>query len=310
MRPITSPNGTPASNFSFGTMQFGGKSSESESEAVFRQSREAGINFFDTAHAYNAGRSEELLGRFVAGARDDLVIATKCGGDGDCSRTTILQQFDDSRKRLGMDQVDIYYLHRWDSATPLEETYEKMAELVSSGGIRMIGVSNYSAWQTMKAQAVAEKLGVSISILHPMYNLVKRHVEVEILPMARSEGFHVSPYSPLGGGLLTGKYLQGAEGRIRADKMYAARYAPGWMSDVAAGLGEIAAELDVSPITLAVAWVARNPDISMPIISGRTPEQLAPSLAAMAFDLDDATSARLSALSPTPAPATDRLEEA
>lgn len=309
MTPITSPNGTPASSFCFGTMQFGGKSSESESEAVFRQSREAGINFFDTAHAYNDGRSEELLGRFAARERDDLVIATKCGGEGDCSRKTILKQFDDSRRRTGLDRFDIYYLHRWDPRTPLEETYETMAELVSSGGIRMIGISNYSAWQTMKAQAVAEKLGIRIDLLQPMYNLVKRQVEVEILPMARSEGFSVTPYSPLGGGLLTGKYLSGADGRIRADQMYAARYAPEWMSAVASGLSDLAHEVGVPAITLAVAWVARNPDITAPIISGRTPEQLAPSLAAMGFDMDDDLYALVSALSPKPAPATDRLEE-
>lgn len=307
---ITSPNGTPASDFCFGTMQFGGKSNEADSQAVYRQSREAGINFFDTAYAYNNGHSEEILGRLAASERDDLVIATKCAGEGDCSAATIRKQFDESRQRLNMDYFDVYFLHRWDDRVALEETYEVMAELVEKKAIGMIGVSNYSAWQTMKAQTVAEKMGIKIEIIEPMYNLVKRQAEVELLPMARSEGFHVTPYSPLGGGLLTGKYLAGDSGRIQSDKMYAARYAPQWMSDVAAGLGEIGADLGVSPITLAVAWVKANADITAPIISGRNPEQLAPSLAAMDFAMTDEIYTRLTELSPTPAPATDRLEEA
>jgi len=310
MQPITSANGTPASPFCFGTMQFGGTSSDADSRAVYEQSRTADINFFDCAYAYNNGRSEEILGRLIASEREDLVITTKCSFPGGSGRANILAQFDESRRRMATDYFDVYFLHRWDDEVELEETMGALAELTSNGGIRMIGVSNFSAWQTMKAQAVAERLGLGISVLQPMYNLVKRQVEVEILPMARAEGFHVTPYSPLGGGLLTGKYLQGGEGRIVTDKAYAARYAPDWMMQAAAGLGDIAARLGVSPITLAVAWVARNPDISAPIISGRNAEQLQPSLDALNYDLPDEVYAQLSALTPPPAPATDRLEEA
>ena len=147
-------------------------------------------------------------------------------------------------------------------------------------------------------------------MLQPMYNLVKRTAEVELLPMAESEGFAVCPYSPLGGGLLTGKYARGEGGRIRDDKMYSQRYGADWMFDAAEGLNGIAAETGVHAATLAVAWVARNPGVWGPIVSGRSAEQLGPSLKAIGFDMDDALYARLSALSPAPPRYNDRSEEA
>ncbi|RMH44505.1 MAG: aldo/keto reductase [Alphaproteobacteria bacterium] len=310
-RPLHAPDGTPASRFAFGTMQFGGRADDHESEAMFKAARAAGINFFDTAHAYNEGRSERLLGRFAAPERDRLVIATKAAYVGGSGRENILSSFEESRQRLDMDAVDILYLHRWDEHTPLEETFGALADIVARGQARYIGVSNFAAWQTMKAERVANALGISITILQPMYNLVKRQVEVEILPMARSEGFRVTPYSPLGGGLLTGKYAAGAaSGRLTEDDAYATRYGLQWMHDAARGLAGIAAELGVHPATLAVAWVAANPDVDHPIISARNVSQLAPSLAATEFEMDPALRARLSGLVPAPPPATDRLEEA
>ncbi len=307
---ITSASGQPASDFCFGTMQFGGGSSKSESAAVFTTCRAAGINFFDCAYAYTDGQAERILGKLIADQREDMIITTKCAHPGGSSAANIRAQFDESRQRLGSDYVDIYFLHRWDDDVALEETFGALAELQASGAVRKIGVSNFSAWQTMKAACVADKLGTRIDVLQPMYNLVKRQAEVEILPMARSEGMAVTPYSPLGGGLLTGKYLAGGQGRIKSDKMYAARYAPGWMMQTAQGLQDIAAEVGTSPITLAVAWVAHNPDITAPIISGRHVAQLQPSLDAIEFLMDEALYTRLNALTPTPPPATDRLEEA
>ena len=304
-----SASGRPASSFAFGTMQFGGASDAAESAAVFEQSRAAGINLFDCAFAYTNGAAEEILGRLMAPDRDDLFITTKGAFPGGSGRDHILQQFDTSRQQLDTDFVDLYFLHRWDDETPLEETFEALATLHETGLIRHIGVSNFSAWQCMKAQGVASRMGLKIAVLQPMYNLVKRQAEVEILPMAASEGMAVMPYSPLGGGLLTGKYQTGATGRIRSNPEYAARYAPDWMMQAATDLGALAAEVGVSPITLAVAWVAYHPAITFPIISGRNPVQLAPSLAAVNYELDGALYARLSALTPTPPPATDRLEE-
>jgi len=143
-----------------------------------------------------------------------------------------------------------------------------------------------------------------------MYNLVKRQAEVEILPMAISEGFNVAPYSPLGGGLLTGKYASGAGGRILDDKSYNTRYGVEWMHDTATDLTKLAAEVGVSPITLAVSWVAQHAGVTQPIISARSEEQLRPSIDAMTYEMSDEIYGRITALSVQPAPATDRLEEA
>jgi aryl-alcohol dehydrogenase-like predicted oxidoreductase len=157
---------------------------------------------------------------------------------------------------------------------------------------------------------VARSLGVGIAMIQPMYNLVKRQVEVEILPMALSEGFAVVPYSPLGGGLLSGKYAAGDTGRLTTDKMYATRYGVDWMHRAATDLAALAAEVGQHPATLAVAWAARHPGVTAPIISARSVPQLQPSLAALDYKIDDALYARLRALAPEPPPATDRLEEA
>lgn len=303
-------SGKDVSRFSFGTMQFGKKASEADSAEMYADCRAEGINFFDTAHAYTGGESEKILGRLASGERDDVFIATKCAESTDASPAKIRAEFDTSRERLGMETVDVLYMHRWDTKTPLEETYDVLAEWVQAGAVRHIGVSNYAAWQIMKAKRVAEERGFTVTFIQPMYNLLKRQVEVEILPMAQSEGFVVCPYSPLGGGLLTGKYARGGEGRIKDDPMYASRYAPDWMHAAAKGLLEIAEDVGVSPATLAVAWTARHPGVWGPIISARNAEQLEPSLAAIGFEMDDGLYARLSALTPTPPPATDRLEEA
>ncbi len=309
MTDLTTTDGTPISRFCFGTMQWGGKADAVDSRAMYEACRKQGINFFDTAHGYTGGASETLLGQFIAEERDEIFVATKCASTGDCRPEAIRRDFDESLTRLGMDQVDLIYMHRWSDEVPLEAVYEVLAEWVQAGKVRHIGVSNYAAWQVMKAQAVAETLGLTIAMLQPMYSLVKRQVEVEILPMAVSEGMAVVPYSPLGGGLLTGKYAGKAEGRLTHDPMYKERYGVEWMHKAATEISSIATELGTSPITLAVAWVAVNLGITAPIISASSATQLQPSLDAMNFELSDTLYARLSALTPRPAPATDRLEE-
>ena len=307
---LTSRDGTPASRLAFGTMQFGGRADEAAATDMFEASLAAGITHFDTAHAYTGGASETITGRLIAPHRDRLILATKAGYQGGSGRANILKTFDISRQRLGMDQVDILYLHRFDNDTPLRETFETLAELKQQGLTRYIGVSNFAAWQVMKAQWVASEFGLRIDILQPMYNLVKRQAEVELFPVCVDQGIAIAPYSPLGGGLLTGKYAAGGSGRLVEDQAYANRYAPAWMHAAAVGLQEIAADVGVHAATLAVAWAAQHKAGPTPIISARSAEQLAPSLAAMDHVLDDALYARLSALAPTPAPATDRLEEA
>lgn len=307
---LTTISGAPVSRFSFGTMQFGDKADETESAALYAACRDAGINFFDTAYGYTKGRAETITGRLIAPERDDVFLATKTGGSKHASPEVIHAEFAESRRRLGMDRVDLLYVHQIDPVTPLEETLGAFRGYVESGEVRYVGLSNHAAWQVMKARTIARDMGFDIHVLQPMYNLVKRQAEVEILPMAESEGFVVCPYSPLGGGLLTGKYAVSEPGRLVDDPLYRARYGPEWMHRTAADLRDLAAETGVHPATLAVAWVARHAGVWGPIISARSVEQLRPSLAALEFNMDDDLYDRVSSLSRAPAPANDRLEEA
>ena len=310
MKEINAQDGSKTSTLCFGCMQFGGTADAAASQAMFEACKEAGINFFDTAHTYTGGSSERMLGQFAKLDREKLIVATKAGYTGGSGRTNIIRQFDESRIRLGLDTVDILYLHRWDPETPLQETFETLEALQRSGKIRHIGVSNFAAWQVMKAQAAANIAGTRIDIIQPMYSLIKRQAEVELFPMALSEEIAVAPYSPLGSGLLTGKYFSGATGRLSTDKRYAARYGQKWMLDAARALSELAAELGIDAATLSVAWAAHNAAVTAPIISARNVEQLKPSLDAKDLMLSAAVYARMEDLSPRPAPATDRLEEA
>ena len=309
MTQLYSPDGTPVSRYAFGTMQFGGRADPDQSRAMYDACRAAGITHFDTAHAYTDGASETLLGQMIKADRDGLVVATKVGNPGGADAANMQAQFDLSRKRLGLEMVDVLYLHRFDPATDLRETMDCFAALKDAGSIRYVGLSNFAAWQVMKAAHLAAPYELNVDILQPMYNLVKRQAEVEILPMCADQGIAVAPYSPLGGGLLTGKYTQDQGGRLKDDPQYAARYAQPWMHDAARSLGDLAAKTGVSPATLAVAWVAAHPTGPGPIISARNQEQLEPSLAALRFDMPDALYRQISALSPAPPPATDRSEE-
>jgi aryl-alcohol dehydrogenase-like predicted oxidoreductase len=308
-KTLTSPNGTPASRLAFGTMQFGGRADADASRAMFDACLDAGITHFDTAYVYTDGASETLLGSMIGPHRDRLLIATKAGYTGGNSKANILSTFEESRARLNLDMVDVLYMHRFDPDTDLHESMEAFADLKSKGQIRYVGASNFAAWQVVKAIGIADKFDLTIDILQPMYNLVKRQAEVEILPMCADQNVACAPYSPLGGGLLTGKYLDGATGRLTEDDRYAARYAPGFMHDAAKGLTEVASELETDPATLAVAWAAAHETHPTPIISARSAEQLKPSLAALTYQMTPELYARLSALSPTPPPATDRIEE-
>lgn len=310
MTHMTLANAAPLTPQAFGTMQWGGTADHASSRALFDACRAAGIQHFDTAVAYTNGVSERYLGEFAKPHRDALFIATKVGYMGGAGRANIHAQFDICRKQLDMDSVDLLYLHRFDDDTPLDETFDTMARLQADGAMRYIGVSNYAAWQVMKAQSVCATLGTRIDAVQPMYNLVKRQVEVELLPMAADQGITVLPYSPLGGGLLTGKYAAGETGRLSTDDRYASRYAPQAMHEAAAHLSTLAASLGHHPATLAVAWVAAHPARPIPILSARSVTQLQPSLDALSFEMTPDLYAQISALFPAPPPATDRLEEA
>lgn len=309
-RILTTPDATPASRLAFGTMQFGGRADQAQSAEMYAACRAAGITHFDTAWVYTGGDSEEILGRLIKGEEDKLLIATKVGYTGGAGAANMRAQFDTSRRRLGLDRVDILYLHRFDAETDLRETLECFANLKQEGLIRYVGLSNFAAWQVVKAQMIGAEFDLSIDILQPMYSLVKRQAEVEILPMCTDQDIAIAPYSPLGGGLLTGKYAaEGAAGRLREDARYNSRYGQDWMYETAKGLTALAAEHDLAPATLAVAWAAAHPACPMPIISGRTAAQITPSLAALDIQMTPELYEAISVLSPRPAPATDRLEE-
>jgi aryl-alcohol dehydrogenase-like predicted oxidoreductase len=309
MKRLETKNGTPVSRLGFGAMQFGRTADERSASEMFEACIGAGINHFDTAFSYTGGESERILGKLVASVADDILIATKAPNDRPPSAANLRTSHEESCKRLRVDTIDLYYLHRFDPEMPMEETFGTLAEMQSEGVIRHIGVSNFAAWQIMKAQAVCAKFGTQIDVCQPMYNLVKRQVEVEILPACEDQNIAVCPFSPLGGGLLTGKYVDGAAGRLKDDRTYAARYGQDWMHETARGLSALAERTSIPAITLAVAWVARHSAVTSTLISARNVSQLQPSLDALDLELSDDLFAEITKLSPTPAPATDRSEE-
>ena len=313
-------SGVQVSRLCMGTMTFGDEADKDESAAMFKRCREAGINFFDCANVYSQGKAEEILGELIHGCRDDLVITTKVWGKmGDdinsqgCSRRHIFAAAEASLKRLKTSYIDVYLLHRFDPHTPLEETLSALNDLVTQGKVRYIGASNFAAWQMAKALGLAAQHDwPSLKCVQPMYNLVKRQAEVEILPFAEHENVAVISYNPLGGGLLTGKYgksIEESSNRLGSNKMYRKRYGDEWMLDAALDYVSYARDHGYNPVSLAVAWVAAHPAITAPIIGARNVAQLEDSLAAAAIPMTDELYADLCKIAPTPVPATDRSEE-
>ena len=317
---ILGRTGVKVSSLCYGTMAFGGDADEATSGQMYRYCRELGINFFDTANVYSNGRSEEILGRLIQGERDELVITSKvCGAMGDgpndrgLSRRHIVQAVEASLKRLQTDRLDLYFVHNFDEDTPMEETLAALDDLVRGGKILYPAVSNWAAWQIAKAlgHCARERLA-PFACIQPMYSLAKRQVEVEILPLARSEDLGVIAYSPLGGGLLTGKYgidKRPEQGRLLQQDNYIKRYANPVFYEVAERFVRYASDQGVHPATLAVAWVMGHRDVTAPIVGGRDLDQLKPSLAALDFAMSAEMRAEVSALSIAPPPATDRDEE-
>jgi len=312
--------GVKVSRVALGTMSFGGDADEATSGAIWRAAREAGVNLFDTADVYNHGRSEEILGKLIASERDQVVLCSKAyfptgkgANDRGSSRYHLVHAVEASLRRLATDRIDVYYLHRFDDATDIAESLRTLDDLVRAGKILYPACSNFAAWQVAHALGLQRQAGwAPLVAIQPMYNLVKRQVEVEILPMAQSLGLAVIPYSPTGGGLLTGKYSATSapdKARLIDNKMYAERYADPGYREIAGRFTELANELGHAPATLSVAWAASHPGVTSVLVGGRNVEQLAPTLAANRLVLDPEIRARISALSPEPPPATDRNEE-
>ncbi len=317
---ILGRTGVAVSKLCMGTMSFGGNADKTESAAMYQACREAGINFFDCANIYNGGKAEEILGNLIRFERDEVVITSKFSfrsGPGvnqlGSSRLHMIREVEQSLKRLGTDRIDLYFIHSYDPFTDPGEVLRGMDDLVRSGKILYIGVSNWAAWQIMKALGISEQYGMNrIACIQPMYNLVKRQAEVELFPMARSENLGVITYSPLGGGLLARKRKrEGAPqtGRFAEIPIYSDRYDRQDIYDGASAFIYLAESRGVSPATMGVAWVVANPAVTAPIIGGRNTEQLKASLAAADYPMDQELYNTISSLFPEPAPATDRLEE-
>ena len=309
--------GVQVSQLCFGTMSFGGDADESTSAAMYNAVRDAGINFFDTANEYNKGVSEEILGRLAKGHRNDLVITTKVNAQirpdvnaRGTSRRHMVEAIEGCLRRLQTDRIDVLFLHRYDALVPIEESMRGLEDLVRAGKVIYPAVSNWSAWQTQRAVDIQERNNwARLQVIQPMYSLVKRQAEVEILPMAEHNGIGVIPYSPAAAGLLSGKYLGQASGRLKTNKMYEARYGEEWAFETAEKFVALCKARGLHPVSAAIAWVAAHPAITAPIVGARNLDQLEASLASVDVDMTSALRREIADLSRTPPPATDRLEE-
>jgi aryl-alcohol dehydrogenase-like predicted oxidoreductase len=312
--------GLKVSSLCLGTMSFGADADPDTAAAMFARCREAGINVFDCANVYADGRSEEILGDLIADCREQVVITSKAyfpTGDGPndrgASRYHLVRAVENSLQRLGTDRLDVLFLHRFDPKTALPETLRALDALVRQGKVLYLGASNFAAWQVMKGLGLQRREGwTPFHVLQPMYNLAKRQAEVELLPMAQSENLGVLSYSPLGGGLLTGKYGVGTRpdaGRLVENPMYQTRYGADVHYQVAERFADFAETHGYDPVPLAVAWVQSHPAVTAPIIGGRTLDQLEGSLAALDLEMTPELREAISDLAPTPPPATDRVEE-
>jgi aryl-alcohol dehydrogenase-like predicted oxidoreductase len=302
--------GLMVSELCLGCMTFGRETDEEDSKGLVGRFLDAGGNFIDTADVYSKGVSEEISGRAIRGVRDDVVLATKVRfpmGDGPndvgLSRKHVTQGCEDSLRRLGTDFIDLYQVHCWDAATPLEETLSALTDLVRAGKVRYVGVSNFTAWQIMKSVCVSEANGFERFVcLQPQYSLVERNVEYEILPVCEEGGLGVIPWSPLGGGFLSGKYRRGEEPpegsriseAVESMEEYWDRRATERNWRVLDVVGEIAEATGRSYSQIALNWLLRQPTVTAPILGVRTMEQLEDNLGAAGWELDEDQVRRLS----------------
>jgi 1-deoxyxylulose-5-phosphate synthase len=280
---------------------FGGSLDDEAAIALVDAAVEVGVNFFDTANVYSEGRSEEVLGRALAGRpRDSFVVATKVygempNGDRGLSREQVLKQIDDSLGRLGLDHVDLYQCHSWDPDVPVEETLGALTEVVAAGKARCVGVSNWSGEQIRNAVQLARERGFAkIVSSQPEYSLLHREPEQDVIPASRENGVSQIVYSPLAQGVLSGKYRPGES---FAEDTRAAARGDGFMSRFLASdvlervqrLVPIADGLGITTAQLALAWILREPNVASAIVGSSRPQQLRDNAAASGVDLDAET---------------------
>lgn len=303
--------GLKVSEICLGTMTFGVQCDEATSFAILDQAADGGVDFLDTADCYpvplsleTAGRTEEIVGRWLSGKRHRYVLATKCffpmgpgPNDRGSSRGHILEAADASLRRLRTDFIDLYQVHAFDRETPLEETLRALDDLVRAGKVRYVGCSNFLAWELARALAVSEGLGVArFDCTQPRFNVLHREIESELLPLCRDQGVGVIVFNPLAGGLLTGKHRPDAEpdpgtrfGALLKDTAvsYRRRYWHRESLEAVQSLKDFFETRGKALATAAVAWVLAQPGISAAIVGASRPEQLRATLAASTLVLDE-----------------------
>jgi aryl-alcohol dehydrogenase-like predicted oxidoreductase len=318
---VIGKTGIKVSNLCMGTMSFGGEADIITSKAMYKACRQRGINFFDTANIYNNGKSEKILGECIADDnRNEIILSTKVyhsmndniNATG-LNRHNIINELENSLRRLKTDYIDFYFVHMFDNNTSIEKVMSVLDYLQKQGKILYPAVSNWAAWQIAISLGISEKKSLArFELVQPMYNLVKRQAEIEILPLANSQDLGVISYSPLGAGLLTGKYginKKPVQGRLVESDLYYKRYHDKLNYEIAEKFNLYAESKNISPVTLAVAWVKSNPVITSPIIGARNLNQLKVSLAAAELEISEEMRQEISNISRTPSPATDRREE-
>lgn len=307
--------GVQVSELCLGCMMFGGKTNSDDSYRIIDRALEAGINFIDTANVYSRGRSEEVTGEALKrnGKRTQIVLATKAHGrmdDADpnaagSSRRHIIEQCEASLRRLQTDYIDLYQMHRPRSDTPIDETLRALDDLIRAGKVRYIGTSTFAAWQVMESLWVSKELGLNRFVCEqPPYHILDRRIERELIPLARTYGVALIPWSPLAGGLLTGKYTRNTP--PPADSRFAdyennprlkARVTQD-IFDVVEALQPVAAAKGCTLSQLALAWCLHQPGVTSPIIGPRTIEQLEDNLGALGVTLTAENNALIDQLVP------------
>lgn len=304
--------GLKVSELCLGAMTFGREATDDTSSKIMDHFLEAGGNFIDTANVYGQGVSEQIVGHWLKNKkRDDLVIATKVRfgmGDGPndvgLSRKHILASVEASLRRLGTDYIDLYQVHCWDRGTPLAETLSTLNDLVRAGKVRYIGASNYGGWQLQKAITLSQTMGWEpFTCLQPLYNLLDRSTEWELIPVCQNEGLGIIPWSPLRGGWLSGKFRRGMAAPPEGTRIKKAEE-EGWSESwshynteatwcVIDVLLDVAQEVGKSPAQVALNWVLSRPGVTAPIIGARTMEQLTDNLGSIGWTLSAAHLERL-----------------
>ncbi len=316
--------GLKVTEICLGTMTFGQQADEETAAAILDRAGEAGVNFVDTADVYpvpvtpeTMGLTEEIVGRWLKGKRDRMVLASKCAlrppgtgpgpNDEGLSRKHNLEAVDTSLRRLQTDYIDLYQVQSPDPSTPLDEMLRALDDLVHSGRARYIGCSNFEGWRLSRAVGISDRLNIArFDSVQPRYNLLAREVEIDLLPVCREEGVGVIAYNPLAGGLLTGKYRRGQQPPAGTrfalgggtGPLYRGRYWREEMFDRVERVEEIAKRLGVTPAQLSLAWLLQQPLLTSAIVGATSPAQLDDSLKAVDLELDQRTLDELSQIAP------------